>query len=341
MAIVLTLGDFTFQDMEVPETIPFHGAQQLSIKKMVGGVRQIDAMGADPKAITWSGYFFPTQFGESALDRARSLAAIRDAGQPVILSWDELYLNVYISEFNPDYKFMRIPYSITVEVLEDLTAPLFTSADPDADDLIGGDLVSANSITPSIGDSILTGLMSGVTTAVYTASSVIALAQSTGALTVISKGATLVGAPPSTVNSILQPIAAASAHVSSLSATQDTILGSSLAPGGVVSGASITSNLASFASITNANNQQVNLLQLGSLLGRMTTNLQQINSSKRTITVSSGNLYDIAAREYGDPNGATLIMQANGLTDPTITGNTTLIIPPYNVTAANGGVLVS
>lgn len=345
MAITLTLGDFTFQDMEVPESIPFHSAQKLAIKKMVGGMRQIDALGPDPDPITWSGYFFPTQFGDSALDRARAVAEIRDAGLPVDLMWDELFFSVYIQNFNPDYRFARIPYSITLVVLEDKTEPLQTSSDANVDDLVGDDLLDANTMTTSIGDSTLSGLMGNVTSAIYSASSVIASAQSavgsaistvTGAIggTVTS----LVGAPGSVVNSILQPVLAAKSRVSVLSAAQDVILSATLGP---TAGMPIASMLSSFSAISAATNQQLNLVQLGSLLGRITTNLQQINSSARTVTVSGGNLFDLAAKLYGDSTAATLIMTANGLTDPTITGNTTLIIPPYNAAAANGGVLTA
>jgi hypothetical protein len=53
----LTLGDFTFARYEIPERIPFGGDQQLNVHKLVGGVRVIDALGADPMPIEWSGFF--------------------------------------------------------------------------------------------------------------------------------------------------------------------------------------------------------------------------------------------------------------------------------------------
>lgn len=339
MSIVLTLGNFTFQDMEVPEVMPFHAAQRLSVKKMVGGVRQIDAMGVDPGPITWSGTFFATQYGESALQRAQAIEAIRDAGQPVNLMWDSLYYSVYISDFKPDYRAGRIPYSITVEVLQNLSTPINLATQPSVDDLVGADLNSANVYTTQVGDATLTKLMATLQTAIFAASSVIAMASSVSvAITAVTS---LVGAPPSVVNPILQALLAASARVGVLSSSADSVLVNVSGPGGVVAGGTTATNVAGYEAMLAANNSQNALLPLAALLGRMQSNLQAINSSARTITVSGGNLYDIAAKEYGDASGATLIMQANGLHDPTIAGNTTLIIPPYNQAAANGGILAS
>jgi hypothetical protein len=317
--ITLVLGDFVFQDMEIPENIGFGGDQRLSIKKLVGGVRVIDAMGTDPRPIEWSGYFFPTQDGQSALDRALTLSQMKDAAQPVALSWDELYLMVYIRTFEPDYRFARIPYKIVLEVLQDLTAPVYADADPDADDIINGDLDTANALTSGIGDSTLSGLMGTVSSAVSSVS-------------------TFVGASLSTVASVLQPINAAAQRVQSMIASTDVTLASVSVPGGVLPGVPIAANLAALNAQLNANTLQPQLLQLQGLLGRMSTNLGQINSSGRTITVGGGNLFDLAAKEYGDPSAWTQIAQANNLSDPTLLGISTLIIPPYNSTTS-GGIL--
>jgi len=317
----LTLGDFVFQDMEVPESIGFGGDQRLAIKKMIGGVRDIQALGPDPRPLEWSGIFFPTQDGQSALDRALTLEGMKNAAQPIALSWDELYLMVYIRTFEPDYRFGRIPYKIVCEVLQDLTAPVYGDAGPDADDLINGDLNSANSLTSSIGDSTLSGLMGTVSSAVGSVS-------------------TFVGASLSTVASVLQPINAAAQRVSALITSTDATLASVGVPAGVLPSVPILANVAVFTSQLNASGLQPQLLQVSGLLGRMSTNLGQINSSGRTITVGGGNLFDIAAKQYGDPSAWTQIAQANNLSDPTLAGISTLIIPPYN-NGTSGGILSS
>ena len=59
----------------------------------------------------------------------------------------------------------------------------------------------------------------------------------------------------------------------------------------------------------------------------------------RTITVGSGNLYNIALKYLGDAQQWNRIAQANGLKDPVLTGVTTLKIPAENL-QATGGVLV-
>jgi hypothetical protein len=319
MTIELVLGDFVFQDMEIPEDIGFGGDQRLSIKKMVGGARVIDAMGSDRRPPEWTGYFFPTQAGQSALDRALTVQQMADAAQPVTLSWDEIYLMVYIRTFEPDYRFARIPYKIVCEVLQDLTAPIYADADPDADDLINGDLDSANTLTTSVGDSTLSGLMSTVSGAVSSVS-------------------TFVGASLSTVASVLQPLNAAAQRVQSLISSTDVTLASVGVPAGVLPSVPILTNVSIFTAQLNASNLQPQLLQLQGLLGRMSTNLGQINSSGRTITVGGGNLFDLAAKEYGDPSAWTQIAQANNLSDPTLAGISTLIIPPYN-NGTSGGIL--
>jgi hypothetical protein len=317
--ITLVLGDFTFQDMEVPEVIGFGGEQRLSIKKLVGGVRVIDAMGGDPRPIEWSGVFWPTQDGQSALDRALTLKQMQDTAQPIALSWDQLYLMVYIRSFEPDYRFARIPYRITLEVLQDLTAPVYSTDGLDADDLINGDLNSANTLTAATGDSTLSGLMSSVSSAVGSVK-------------------TFVGASLSTISSVLQPIHQAVSYVTSTIGTVDNVLASVGVPAGVLPSVPVLQNVGVFTSILNATTNQVNYTQIGFLLGRMQQNLGQLNSSVKTVTISGGNLFDLASKHYGDPSAWTQIAQANGFTDPTLTGVNTIVIPPYN-NGSSGGIL--
>jgi len=319
--VTLILGDFTFQDFEIPEEIGFGGDQKLAIKKMLGGVRDIQPLGTDWRPIQWSGQFFPTQGGQSALDRALTLDQMKNAAQPLALSFDELYLMVYIRSFEPDYRFARIPYRLTLEVLQDLTAPVYADAQPDADDLINGDLNTSNSLASGVGDSTLTGLMGALTSAA-------------GAVS------TFVGASLSTVASVLQPLNAVTRHVSSLIASTDATLAGVGVPAGVLPSVPLLTNVSIFTGQLNAANMQPQLLSLSGVLGRMTTNLGQANSSVRTVTVSGGNLFDLASKEYGDATAWTQIAQANNLADPTLTGITTLVIPPYN-NGTSAGILSS
>lgn len=319
--LTLILGDFAFQDFEVPEELAYGGAQRLAIKKMIGGVRDIQALGADPRPIVWNGTFFPMADGQSALDRMLAVKQMQDAAQPLTLSFDELYLSVYISEFLPDVRFGRIPYRITLEVLQDLTNPGYADVGPDADDLINGDMNSISSLVPSIGDATLSGLTSTLQNAVSSVS-------------------TFVGAARSTVAQVLTPLNAARQQVQSLVNTTDQVLSTAINVANVIPGASVAQNIANFQAQLNATTRMTTLQNVNGLMGRLGNNLSQVNSSIRTLTVGGGNLYDIASKEYGDPTAWTLIANANNLSDPTLAGVTTLIIPPYS-SGNSGGILNS
>lgn len=62
--------------------------------------------------------------------------------------------------------------------------------------------------------------------------------------------------------------------------------------------------------------------------------------ANNSIVVSVGDdLYRIAVQLYGDAAAWTLIASANGLTDPVITADATLVVPDYSKTRANDGIL--
>lgn len=56
----------------------------------------------------------------------------------------------------------------------------------------------------------------------------------------------------------------------------------------------------------------------------------------RTITVSGGNLFQIAAQQLGDATQWIRIAQANALSDPFLTGSVTLRIPATDLSAGGG-----
>src|SRR5438874_2012627 len=49
--VTLTLDGFVFRDFEIPDALPFGGAQALSMKRLIGGARISDAMGAAVLAV--------------------------------------------------------------------------------------------------------------------------------------------------------------------------------------------------------------------------------------------------------------------------------------------------
>ena len=51
----ITIGAVGLTEMEVPEKLTWGGQQQLSVHRLLGGQRVVDAMGADDRTLDWSG----------------------------------------------------------------------------------------------------------------------------------------------------------------------------------------------------------------------------------------------------------------------------------------------
>jgi hypothetical protein len=140
MMALLILGGFEFVDFEVASDVSFGGAQKLAVHRLIGGTRVIDVMGRDDSEVTWSGIFS----GSGAGDRARMLDAMRVAGVPLSLTWDEFCYTVVIEKL--DMNFCNpwwIPYHIACTVVVDQAQSISTYV-PDLADAILGDLTSAS-----------------------------------------------------------------------------------------------------------------------------------------------------------------------------------------------------
>lgn len=61
-------------------------------------------------------------------------------------------------------------------------------------------------------------------------------------------------------------------------------------------------------------------------------------TTNRIVTVAGGNLFALAAQYLGDATKWYQIAQANGLSDPMLTGVVKLVIP-QNSLPSNGGIL--
>jgi hypothetical protein len=66
-----------------------------------------------------------------------------------------------------------------------------------------------------------------------------------------------------------------------------------------------------------------------------------MSGTTSTVLYPAGtDLYRLAASIYGDASAVTLIFSANDIgVDPILVADTNLVIPPYNETLANGGVI--
>ena len=312
---VLTLGDFEFARYEIPEQITFGGDQRLVVHELVGGTRVIDAMGRADAPLEWSGLFQ----GENALARARYLDGLRVAGQSLILTWDEFMFEVLVASFRADYqRFYQIPYRISCTVVKDLSNPVTSIADAGIDELIGDDMNSANSLGDLIGDGPLSGLLGTLDSAIGAVSSFATAAQST-------------------INSVLQPLAAVQARVQVLIGSVGNTVANVTTLGGILPNNPIAQQAAKLTGQVTAMTQLPQLYNLQSVLGRMGGNLGTIGKGTNSITQAGGNLYDMAAKAYGDATAWTTLAKANKLADPQLTGINSVTVPA--TPDGSGGVL--
>lgn len=116
----VTLGSVTLQGFEVPDEAPWGGEQALTVHKMIGGARVIDAMGRDDRLVEIKGLFL----SPDADSRAQQIDAMRKAGLPVIWSYGSHVYSVVIRAFLPNFKQLgRIPYHLKLEILIDYSQP--------------------------------------------------------------------------------------------------------------------------------------------------------------------------------------------------------------------------
>ena len=153
----LTLGPVAFAGFELPSSITVGGRQRLAIHRLPGGIRIIDALGADPTDINFSVIFTRPYAADLArleadapedqddADRARLLDALRVAGAPLPLAWDAFIYTVIVESFEADYRSpWWIPYRLSCTVLRDEAASLVAMAVEFAP-AISSDLLAAGS----------------------------------------------------------------------------------------------------------------------------------------------------------------------------------------------------
>lgn len=312
---VLWLGDFEFSGFEIPAEIPFGGDQALAVHELIGGVRVIDAMGRQDVPLEWSGILR----GDSALARARYLDGLRIAGKELFLSWSELSYRVLIKSFRCKFERAYLqPYSISCVVVEDLSSPVTSIADPGGDEWIGADMSSANALGDLIGDGPLSGLLGTLNTAISGVSSFATAAQST-------------------INGVLQPLAAVQARVGLLVSSVGSTISNVGSLGGILPNAPVAQQASRMAAQVGAMTQLPKLYNLQSVLSRMGGTIGTIGTSGSKVTTAGGNLYQMAANAYGDAMAWPTIAKANGLTDPILSGVQTVTVPAQS--GNTGGVL--
>ena len=309
--LYVKIGDVTLQGLEIPESMPFGGTQEIVAHKLVGGTKVADAMGPFERDIEWSG----TARGPNARIRMMHLDYLRAKGQAITLSWGTQSYTVLIKDFKPDFRaWYYIPYTITCEVIANLSNPVPTVDTSSLDDAMSADVAQMNALVAQINNPQLTGLMGTLQSAMSSVSS-------------------FVQATQSTINSVMAPLRAVQSCVSGLMATATGILGTV----GAIGIPGVSNAIAKMNNAIASATQIPVLSQMTSILGRMEGNLGAVTGSASTIVQGGGNLYQMASAAYGEVSGWATIAQANGIADPQLTGINTVIVPK---TAGNtGGVL--
>jgi len=142
----VVLGGIAFEAWEVPNKLPFGIKQHHVVHRLMGGQRVVDAMGPDPDPISWTGRLR----GPNAMARAMMFRSLAAEGSELELFWNGLAFLVLITDFKPvAEREFEIPYTMTVEVVEDLDAPI-GGLISSLDSVIGADLQQAASIVSGI-----------------------------------------------------------------------------------------------------------------------------------------------------------------------------------------------
>ena len=322
-------GTFTFSGAEVPESIQFGGQQLLDVRKMIGGRRRINAMGADDAPLSWSGLFLYA----SAVDRARFLDSVRREGLQCTLSWDDLRYTVVVAEFRATYKYpFKVPYWIRLEVIEDQTATVDSVPAVTPAQALATDMSRMSTLSNCLGDSTLNGLIGDLSSAMGTVQAAVQpIANGLKAVTSFVSGVAncadaIVTTAESAIAAVASPLLAVTTRVQSMIASAENVVANTA---GIVAGAPAATNVYNALSKMNSAAQLPELYELRSICARMQTNLPlaATPTSAKTITVGGGDLYTIAAQHYGDASRWTEIAAANKLTDPMLTGINTIVIP--------------
>lgn len=153
----LSLGEIHFDGFAAPEGVKVGTKQALTVHKLLGGGRVVDANGADYETISWGGLLF----GEDAEARATALQTMCDEGHKRTLAWGAFNYDVVIETFGYDYSSaFQIRYSIGCVVLQ--VNPAIPSS-PSLSQITASDLAEATRASPD-GLPDLTGIMRGVRT---------------------------------------------------------------------------------------------------------------------------------------------------------------------------------
>lgn len=332
---VLTLdtpgGPFVFTGAEVPQHIRHGGTQALSVDRMIGGRRIVRPLGPDDDDISFSGLF-----AYQGTARSDFLDSVRRRGDLCTLTWDNRRMLVVVAAYRPDYrKPYQIGYSITLKVVSDETALLDSVPAVTPAQQLKADMATLSNLTGCLGNATLSGFAASISSALSSMQGVMQpIAQGLQPITSIVGQAAgcanqIAGQIQSATAAVAAPIAQLLANTQALITNTETAISTAASFGGIIPGNPVAQSVGTYLSQVNSIAQLPALYEIQSVAARMQANLALTGASAtaKTVTVGGGTLYDVAAQQYGDGTRWTDIAQANGLTDPTLTGIETLVIP--------------
>jgi len=259
----LVLGDYTFTRFEIPEKINQGGDQKLVIHELVGGDRVIDEMGGQYDPLTWSGMFL----GEDALDHAKYINHLRKQGKPLTLKWSEMEYSVIIHRFAYDFmQSYRIPYSITCEVITDLSTQV-TYVVIDVDQALKDDMGTVATAS--------TSLLSDPTTNIAKVKSNVDKLKDA-----FNKTRSFVRSTQKTIKETKALIVDAQKEVTQAIATVNNTLQGITTLGGVLPNNSVSKNVAKLGNTAKNTNNAIQLMNLKHTLGNMNKTISTIKVNK-------------------------------------------------------------
>jgi hypothetical protein len=138
----LTLGGVQFQTQQAPEDFPIGAIEQrLAIIELAGGGRVVQAMGAQPKPVTWKGRFYANEVA-TVIPALQGYAV---DGRERLLTWGREQWYCIVKDVTPTYKFAFYSlYDITVEITRAANGILTIASPLSVDTQVQALVTSAN-----------------------------------------------------------------------------------------------------------------------------------------------------------------------------------------------------
>ena len=296
----------TFPGLAQPQALDIANTQQLAVHDLIGGGRVVEALGRKMTPVSWEGVLLGAPM---AFDTGLALQALAASGGSTLLTWERFRLRGLISALSLSCESpFRISYKITFTPSDDLSEPLSAQGQTPSAVGITSAFQAVQALASSLGDAQLGAQ----------------LERSVQSLTQI---ASLTGASQGQILTVLQPASQALSRAAALLAETDAGLGAGSPLGGAADLQQRTAAALGGATLVSVKNR----------LSQVIAQLGDLTSGSPGLTIAGGDLMQIAAQTYGSALDWTTLAQANGLTDPSLTGLNTLVIPA--ISSGSDGVL--